>query len=403
MGRREKSGVEVARVESRAPSRTDPREPLWEVNARRGGIFRRSSGTTTRRATRATISRRAAITRDDADRFGLGYAPREIGPHARVLDALGFDDERQIAAGLLVVREEGAEPRPRFRGRLMFPIYDARATSSGSADGCSATGEPKYLNSAESTMFAQATLLYGLNWAKQAIRRDERMLVVEGYFDAIRLIVAGIEEVVAPMGMTGFVRRDADADWLRSLGAKAVRGDVFDADGVRRAVALAAPDVVMHQLTDLKGGNRQANSEMRVTGTRNLVDAALAAGVRRVVAQSIAWAYAAGDGSGGRGRAAGSGVFREPAADGAGGGCSGGGGAGGAGVGGAAVRAAVRAGDLVCAGRADGGYRGARGAGGGRGREQLRARGRRGGRGGGRAVVADRVRERVRRRARAGA
>jgi nucleoside-diphosphate-sugar epimerase len=94
--------------------------------------------------------------------------------------------------------------------------------------------------------------------------------------------------------VTGFVRRDADADWLRSLGAKAVRGDVFDADGVRRAVALAAPDVVMHQLTDLKGGNRQANSQMRVTGTRNLVDAALAAGVRRVVAQSIAWAYEAG-------------------------------------------------------------------------------------------------------------
>lgn len=95
--------------------------------------------------------------------------------------------------------------------------------------------------------------------------------------------------------VTGFVRRDADDDWLRSLGATAVRGDVFDADGVRRAVALAAPDVVMHQLTDLKGGNRQANSEMRITGTRNLVDAALAAGVRRVVAQSIAWAYAPGE------------------------------------------------------------------------------------------------------------
>ena len=74
-----------------------------------------------------------------------------------------------------------------------------------------------------------------------------------------------------------------------------MRGDVFDADGVRRAVALAAPDVVIHQLTDLKGGNRQANSEMRVTGTRHLVDAALATGVRRVVAQSIAWAYEAGD------------------------------------------------------------------------------------------------------------
>jgi nucleoside-diphosphate-sugar epimerase len=94
--------------------------------------------------------------------------------------------------------------------------------------------------------------------------------------------------------VTGLVRRPADAGWLRGLGASAVLGDVFDADGVRRAVALAAPDVVMHQLTDLKGGNRAANSEMRITGTRHLVDAALAAGVRRIVAQSIAWAYEPG-------------------------------------------------------------------------------------------------------------
>src|SRR6516225_5530335 len=94
--------------------------------------------------------------------------------------------------------------------------------------------------------------------------------------------------------VTGLVRRPADAGWLRGLGASAVLGDVFDADGVRRAVALAAPDVVMHQLTDLKGGNRRANSEMRITGTHHLVDAALAAGVRRIVAQSIAWAYEPG-------------------------------------------------------------------------------------------------------------
>ena len=95
--------------------------------------------------------------------------------------------------------------------------------------------------------------------------------------------------------VTGLVRRPADADWLaRHLGSEGVLGDVFDADGVRRAVALAAPEVVMHQLTDLKGGNRRANSEMRITGTRHLVDAALAAGVRRIVAQSIAWAYEPG-------------------------------------------------------------------------------------------------------------
>jgi nucleoside-diphosphate-sugar epimerase len=94
--------------------------------------------------------------------------------------------------------------------------------------------------------------------------------------------------------VTGLVRRAPDVEWLRGLGADAVVGDVYDADELRRAVGLAAPDVVMHQLTDLKGGNFRANSEMRTTGTRHLVDAALAAGVRRVVAQSIAWVYSAG-------------------------------------------------------------------------------------------------------------
>jgi len=95
--------------------------------------------------------------------------------------------------------------------------------------------------------------------------------------------------------VTGLVRRDADSDWLRGLGAQAAVGDVFDRDGVLGAVRAAAPDVVMHQLTDLKGGNFQANSEVPKTGTRHLVDAALAAGVRRVVAQSIAWMYEAGE------------------------------------------------------------------------------------------------------------
>jgi nucleoside-diphosphate-sugar epimerase len=95
--------------------------------------------------------------------------------------------------------------------------------------------------------------------------------------------------------VTGLVRRDSAVAWLRDLGAEAVLGDVFERDGLLRAVRRAAPDVVMHQLTDLKGRNFQANSDMRVTGTHHLVDAARAAGVRRVVAQSIAWVYEAGD------------------------------------------------------------------------------------------------------------
>jgi nucleoside-diphosphate-sugar epimerase len=120
-----------------------------------------------------------------------------------------------------------------------------------------------------------------------------------------RIFVAGATGVIGrrlvPLlieqghAVTGLVRRPADAKWLRGLGAEAVVGDVFDRDGLLRAVYRAAPGVVMHQLTDLRDRDFGANSEIRTTGTRYLMDAALAARARRVVAQSIAWAYEPGD------------------------------------------------------------------------------------------------------------
>jgi nucleoside-diphosphate-sugar epimerase len=95
--------------------------------------------------------------------------------------------------------------------------------------------------------------------------------------------------------VTGLTRSAAAAASLRAQGADAVVADVYDADALTEAVKAAAPDVVMHQLTDLSGVDFAANTAIREAGTRNLVDAALAAGVGRVVAQSVAWAYEGGD------------------------------------------------------------------------------------------------------------
>jgi DNA primase len=82
----------------------------------------------------------------------------------------------------------------------MFPIYDASGHVVGFGGRALGDFDPKYLNSAESEVFSKSKLLYGLNWAKQAARKADRLIVVEGYFDAIRLMLAGITEVVAPMG-----------------------------------------------------------------------------------------------------------------------------------------------------------------------------------------------------------
>jgi DNA primase len=196
----EKSGIEVVETQSRREEQKDDRDPLWEVNGAAADYFRRMLwDDDLGRDARAYLEQRG-ISRELADRVGLGFAPREIGLMRTHLATLGFEDERMTQAGLLVVPEEGTEPRPRFRGRLIFPIYDLSNRVVGFGGRLLGPGEPKYLNSAESPIFSKGRLLYGLNWAKLAARRDERMLVVEGYFDVLRLIGAGIESVVAPMG-----------------------------------------------------------------------------------------------------------------------------------------------------------------------------------------------------------
>lgn len=104
------------------------------------------------------------------------------------------------------------------------------------------------------------------------------------------LLVAEGHEVV------GTTRDPTKAGLVRGLGARPVVLDAFDRDGVLAAVSAERPEVVVHQLTDLARWDLAANARLRVQGTRNLVAAARAAGVRRMVAQSIAFAYAPGDG-----------------------------------------------------------------------------------------------------------
>lgn len=96
--------------------------------------------------------------------------------------------------------------------------------------------------------------------------------------------------------VVGTTRRPEVAEAIRAQGAEPIVVDVYDADALASAVARCAPDAVIHQLTDLSAMDYAANGRLRKVGTPNLVAAARAAGVERIVAQSIAWIYAPGDG-----------------------------------------------------------------------------------------------------------
>ncbi|HZD84613.1 MAG TPA: DNA primase [Gemmatimonadaceae bacterium] len=209
----EKSGIEVREVDTRREG-PDPREPLWEVNATAAAYFQKILWDDPLGAQARDYLTQRDISREVADQFGIGLAPREIGLLRNYMATLGFDETRLTAAGLLVQGEDGSEPRPRFRGRLMFPILDSMGRNIGFGGRILGPGEPKYLNSPESAVFSKGKTLYGLNWAKNDIRREDQVLVVEGYFDVVRLMAAGATTVVAAMGTA---LTDAQAAALRKL------------------------------------------------------------------------------------------------------------------------------------------------------------------------------------------
>ena len=202
---------EVARrvgiaIPERGPTGPDPREPLYEAVAAAADWFARQL----RESPEAQVARDYLASRhlelEVVLPLGLGYAPRSKA----LLDAmkgLGVRDEVLLEAGLLVRREDGTL-LPRFRGRLLFPIHDLRARVVGFGGRILGEGEPKYLNSPDSPVFHKGKLLYNLHIAKHAMRKAERAILVEGYFDVLRLSLAGIEEVVAPLG-TGLTPEQA--------------------------------------------------------------------------------------------------------------------------------------------------------------------------------------------------
>jgi DNA primase len=121
--------------------------------------------------------------------------------------ALGIEPPVLLEAGL-VGRRDDAELVPRFRGRLLFPIHDLRGRVVAFGGRVIGEGEPKYLNSPDTPIFHKGQLLYNLHAARHAMRKAERAVLVEGYFDVLAASRAGVEEVVAPLG-TGLTNDQA--------------------------------------------------------------------------------------------------------------------------------------------------------------------------------------------------
>ena len=240
-----RAGIVIPETPGR--SGPDPREPLFEAVAVAQDWFTRQLLESPDAADARAYLEGREIPLDTAGEHGLGYAPAGRA-FLTAMKELGLEDKVLLEAGLTAQRDDG-KVVPRFRARLLFPIHDLRGRAVGFGGRLLVSGEPKYLNSPESPIFHKGKQLYNLDEAKTAIRKEESVILVEGYFDVFRLVLAGIDHVVAPLGtaltgdQAGLLRRFARAATLlydsdqAGLRATFRAGDELLRHGVRVRVA----------------------------------------------------------------------------------------------------------------------------------------------------------------------
>jgi DNA primase len=170
------------------------------------------------------------------DDFRLGFAPDSRDGLISALKRENVPIEKIVEAGLAIQPDDNREPYDRFRGRVMFVINDRRGRAIAFGGRVMGAGEPKYLNSPETPLFHKGANLYCLDRAREAVTKDQPVIVAEGYMDVIALHGAGFTGSVAPLGTAltegqlGELWKLADEPYL-----------CFDGDNAgRRAAARAA-------------------------------------------------------------------------------------------------------------------------------------------------------------------
>ena len=170
-------------------------------------------------------------------RFRLGYAPDRWTGLLDHLQSRGVPPELAIRAGLARKNEQRGSAYDFFRDRLMIPILDRRDRPIAFGGRILSGEGPKYINSSETEIYEKSSTLYGLSLGRAAIQRKDRVIVVEGYFDAISLAQAGFEEVVATCGTA---LTEGHLEQIRRLTTTVIA--LFDTDEAgKRAAERALP------------------------------------------------------------------------------------------------------------------------------------------------------------------
>jgi DNA primase len=140
------------------------------------------------------------VSRETITRFNLGFSPAGGDALVQSMKNKGFSIQALEECGLVKRSEDGSRVYDNFRGRLMFPITDIQGRTIAFGGRAMGDHQPKYLNSPETKLYNKSRNLYGLSFSKEAIKAQDRAILVEGYMDFVIPFQHGVENLVASLG-----------------------------------------------------------------------------------------------------------------------------------------------------------------------------------------------------------
>jgi DNA primase len=235
------AGLAMPARDPAAAQRADRRTELQGVMEEIVRFYRLQLKTSGGAEARGYLAAKRRLSEDAWERWGIGWAPDSRSALRDALAARGVPAEMMVATGM-VARGEDGSLYDRFRGRIIFPILDARgrAISLGGRS-LDPKARAKYLNGPETELFDKGRTLFNLARAREAVGKGARLILAEGYMDVIALCEAGFGGAVAPLG-TAVTEEQLRLAWR--IAEEPVIALDGDAAGVRaglRVVDLALP------------------------------------------------------------------------------------------------------------------------------------------------------------------
>jgi DNA primase len=195
----QKAGVTIPSKREPA-AESEEKQKLYQVNQAAALYFQSMLNSPAGEKARKYVEKRGFTAQTIAD-FQLGYSLNSWESLKKYLTEKGYTEKDMLAAGLIRQSEEGKKSHDWFRDKLMFPIADARGRIIGFGARVLDDSLPKYINSPQTPIFYKGDTLYALNLAKEAIREQGLVVIVEGYMDVITAHQNGFKNVVASMGI----------------------------------------------------------------------------------------------------------------------------------------------------------------------------------------------------------